>query len=140
MRLEELTNRREATARRLRDVRNPQKWILVFTSLFSAIAGFGVLLASTILMRFFALGAWAALYAWTPESYPTEIRTTGMGWASGMARVAGVITPTLGGSLFGVALVNALSAWAAAFVSGGLVVFALGVETKRRGLSDLEGA
>ena len=108
----------------------------VFTFLFATVTGFGGLLASAILMSFFALGAWAALYAWTPESYPTEVRTTGMGWASGMARVAGVITPTLGGILFGVALLSALSTWAAAFVVGGIVVFLLGVETRRRALSD----
>jgi len=59
-----------------------------------------------------------------------------MGWASGMARVAGVITPTLGGILFGYALVSALSTWAAAFVIGGITVFLLGVETKSRALSD----
>src|SRR5918993_681280 len=108
----------------------------VFTFLFATVTGFGGLLASAMLMSFFALGAWGSLYAWTPELYPTEIRTTGMGWASGMARVAGIITPTLGGILFGYALVSALSAWAAAFVIGGIVVFLLGVETKRRGLSD----
>ncbi len=108
----------------------------VFTFLFATVTGFGGLLASAILMSFFALGAWAALYAWTPESYPTEVRTTGMGWASGMARVAGVITPTLGGILFGVALLSALSLWAAAFVIGGITVFLLGVETRRRALSD----
>ena len=108
----------------------------VFTFLFATVTGFGGLLASAILMSFFALGAWAALYAWTPESYPTEVRTTGMGWASGMARVAGVITPTLGGILFGLALLSALSTWAAAFVVGGIAVFLLGVETRRRALSD----
>lgn len=108
----------------------------VFTFLFAVVTGFAGLLACAMLMSFFALGAWAALYAWTPESYPTEIRTTGMGWASGMARVAGIITPTLGGILFGYALVSALSTWAAAFVIGGIVVFLLGVETKRQGLSD----
>jgi putative MFS transporter len=59
-----------------------------------------------------------------------------MGWASGMARVAGIITPTLGGILFAVSLLSALSLWAAAFVLGGIVVFLLGVETKRRALSD----
>ncbi len=108
----------------------------VFTFLLAIVTGFGGLLASAMLMSFFALGAWAALYAWTPESYPTEIRTTGMGWASGMARVAGVITPTLGGILFGFALLSALSLWAVAFVIGGITVFLLGVETKRRALSD----
>jgi MFS transporter, putative metabolite:H+ symporter len=108
----------------------------VFTFLFATVTGFGGLLASAMLMSFFALGAWGSLYAWTPELYPTEIRTTGMGWASGMARVAGVITPTLGGILFGYALVSALSTWAAAFVVGGIAVFLLGVETKSRALSD----
>jgi MFS transporter, putative metabolite:H+ symporter len=53
-----------------------------------------------------------------------------------MARVAGIITPTLGGILFGFALVSALSTWAAAFVAGGIAVFLLGVETKRQALSD----
>jgi putative MFS transporter len=108
----------------------------VFTFLFAIVTGFSGLLACAMLMSFFALGAWGSLYAWTPELYPTEIRTTGMGWASGMARVAGVITPTLGGILFGYALVSALSTWAAAFVIGGIAVFLLGVETKSRALSD----
>jgi MFS transporter, putative metabolite:H+ symporter len=108
----------------------------VFTFLFATVTGFSGLLASAMLMSFFALGAWGSLYAWTPELYPTEIRTTGMGWASGMARVAGIITPTLGGILFGYALVSALSTWAAAFVIGGVVVFLLGYETKSRALSD----
>jgi putative MFS transporter len=108
----------------------------VATFLFAIVSGFGGLLASAVLMSFFSLGAWGALYAWTPELYPTEIRTTGMGWASGMARIAGVISPTLGGVLFALALLNALSLWAAAFAIGGLVVFLLGVETKKQALSD----
>src|SRR5215208_2384530 len=66
----------------------------VFTFIFAVVTGFGGLLASAMLMSFFSLGAWGSLYAWTPELYPTEVRTTGMGWASGMARVAGIITPT----------------------------------------------
>jgi MFS transporter, putative metabolite:H+ symporter len=108
----------------------------VATFLFAIVTGFGGLLASAVLMSFFSLGAWGSLYAWTPELYPTEIRTTGMGWASGMARVAGVISPTLGGILFALALLNALSLWAAAFAIGGLAVFLLGVETKKQALSD----
>ena len=108
----------------------------VATFLFATVTGFGGLLASAVLMSFFSLGAWGSLYAWTPELYPTEIRTTGMGWASGMARVAGVISPTLGGALLALALLNALSLWAAAFAIGGLAVFLLGVETKKQALSD----
>jgi len=108
----------------------------VFTFLFAVVTGFEGLLISAVLMSFFSLGAWGSLYAWTPELYPTEIRTTGMGWASGMARVAGIISPILGGILFALALLNVLALWAAAFAIGGLTVFLLGVETKRRALSD----
>lgn len=114
----------------------------VSTFLFAFASGFGWILASALLMSFFSLGGWAALYAWTPELYPTEIRTTGMGWASGMARIAGILAPTLGGVLMGLAatatgsLLNVLSLWAAAFAVGGLTVFLLGVETREEALSD----
>jgi MFS transporter, putative metabolite:H+ symporter len=93
-------------------------------------------------MSFFALGAWGALYAWTPELYPTEIRATGVGWASGMSRIAGILAPILGGILFGIAttasgsLLYVLSLWSAAFLVGGIVVFLLGVETRSQALSD----
>lgn len=114
----------------------------VFTFLFALASGTGWVLAAAIPMSFFSLGAWAALYAWTPEVYPTEIRATGMGWASGMARIAGILAPILGGVLIGLAatstgsLLNVLSLWAAAFAVGGAVVFFLGVETRNRALSD----
>ena len=51
-------------------------------------------------MSFFTQGAWGALYAYTPEAYPTILRGTGMGAASGMTRIAGAIAPSLGGILF----------------------------------------
>ena len=59
-----------------------------------------------------------------------------------MARIAGILTPILSGTLTGLAatlidsLLNALSLWAAAFVARGLAVYLLGVETRRRALSD----
>jgi putative MFS transporter len=111
----------------------------VFTYLFAVTTGLGWILGAAILMSFFSLGAWAALYAYTPELYPTEIRTTGMGWASGMARIAGALSPTVGGLLIGVALTGALSLWALAFVAGSLAVGTLGVETADRPLADTIG-
>ena len=63
-----------------------------------------VLIAAALLMSFFALGAWSSLYAYTPELLPTRMRTTGMGAASGMARVAGVLAPLIGGVLIPVSL------------------------------------
>ena len=45
------------------------------------------------LLSFFNLGAWGALYAVTPELYPTRIRATGAGWAAGVGRIASIIAP-----------------------------------------------
>jgi putative MFS transporter len=114
----------------------------VFTFLFAIATSPGLILLASVLMSFFALGAWGALYAWTPELYPTEIRATGVGWASGMSRIAGILAPILGGILFGAAttasgsLLYVVSLWSVAFLVGGIVVFLLGVETKQQALSD----
>lgn len=45
------------------------------------------------LLSFFNLGAWGALYAVTPELYPTSVRATGAGWAAGAGRIASIIAP-----------------------------------------------
>nr|WP_240645798.1 MFS transporter [Georgenia sp. SYP-B2076] len=52
----------------------------------------GVLTAGCLL-SFFCLGAWGALYAVTPEMYPTAVRGTGAGWASGFGRLASILAP-----------------------------------------------
>lgn len=46
-------------------------------------------------LSFFNLGAWGALYAVTPEIYPTSLRGTGSGWAAGVGRIASIIAPLL---------------------------------------------
>ncbi|TFC50004.1 MFS transporter [Cryobacterium sp. TMT2-17-1] len=46
-----------------------------------------------MLLSFFNLGAWGALYAVTPELYPTRIRATGAGWAAGVGRIAAILAP-----------------------------------------------
>ena len=58
-----------------------------------------VLLTSGILLSFFNLGAWGALYAYTPEQYPASIRGTGAGMAAAVGRVGGIIGPLLVGNL-----------------------------------------
>ena len=44
-------------------------------------------------LSFFNLGAWGALYAVSPEIYPTTIRGTGTGAAAAFGRVASIIAP-----------------------------------------------
>jgi MFS family permease len=44
------------------------------------------------------------LYAVAARMYPTEFRTTGVGWAIGSGRLGGIIGPLLGGILIGMGL------------------------------------
>jgi putative MFS transporter len=107
-----------------------------FTYLWALATGVGPILTAAGLMSFFALGAWAALYAYTPELYPTQLRASGMGVASGYARIGGVIAPTVGGALLSGSLVAALSVFAAAFLLAAVVAALYGRETRGVPLGD----
>jgi len=65
----------------------------VAAGLFAAASGDGQIIGAGLLLSFFNLGAWGALYAVTPELYPTRVRTTGAGWAAGIGRTASVLAP-----------------------------------------------
>ena len=62
-------------------------------ALFANADSAGSVLVAGMLLSFFNLGAWGALYAVTPELYPTRLRGTGAGWAAGVGRIASVIAP-----------------------------------------------
>ena len=51
------------------------------------------LLTAGCALSFFNLGAWGALYAITPEIYPTSVRGAGAGAAAGFGRIASIIAP-----------------------------------------------
>jgi MFS transporter, putative metabolite:H+ symporter len=106
------------------------------TFLWAVADGTATVLVAAGLMSFFSLGAWAALYAYTPEVYPTQVRTSGMGAASGMARIGGVVAPLVGGALFPVSLVLALSVFAVAFLLAAVAVASMRRETRGQPLSD----
>jgi putative MFS transporter len=57
------------------------------------------LLTAGMLLSFFNLGAWGALYAYTPEQYPDAIRATGTGTAASIGRVGGIFGPLAVGYL-----------------------------------------
>ena len=61
--------------------------------LFGTAAGEGAIIGAGMALSFFTLGAWGALYAVTPENYPTSMRATGAGWAAGVGRIASIIAP-----------------------------------------------
>ena len=61
--------------------------------LFSQSTSAATVIASGCVLSFFCLGAWGALYAVSPETYPTSIRGTGTGAASGFGRIASMTAP-----------------------------------------------
>jgi putative MFS transporter len=78
-----------------------------------------------------------ALYAYPPELYPTSVRGTGFGAASGMSRIAGALAPVIGGALLTSSLVLPLAVYALGFLLGAAAVGFLGVETRSRPLRDV---
>ncbi|WP_027092773.1 MFS transporter [Cohnella thermotolerans] len=92
----------------------------------------GSLLAAGICLSFFNLGAWGAMYAYTPELYPTSVRATGVGLAASFGRIGGVIGPYLVGLLVaGNTSISAIFAiFFVAIVIGALTVLLVGRETK----------
>lgn len=69
---------------------------------FGTATGDAAIIASGMALSFFNLGAWGALYAVTPEIYPTSLRGTGSGWAAGVGRIASIVAPLLVPVLLGV--------------------------------------
>lgn len=61
--------------------------------LFGQADGETAIVAAGMALSFFNLGAWGALYAVTPEVYPTTLRATGAGAAAGFGRIASVLAP-----------------------------------------------
>jgi len=99
-----------------------------------AFSGFWPFFLGLLASSFFTLGAWGAIYAYTPELFPTEARATGNGFAGGVGKIAAVIGPILAGALVSSGYLLALVPLAVAFAVGGLVVLTLGQETKGRPL------
>ncbi|MFC4139405.1 MULTISPECIES: MFS transporter [unclassified Microbacterium] len=63
--------------------------------LFGTADSTGMIIGAGMALSFFNLGAWGALYAVTPEIYPTSLRGTGAGWAAGVGRIASIFAPLL---------------------------------------------
>ncbi|MBW7460676.1 MFS transporter, partial [Paenibacillus sepulcri] len=67
-----------------------RKFVLVTYLLLTAVSAVwfsnadttGMILGAGISLSFFNLGAWGAMYAYTPELYPTSVRATGVGFAA----------------------------------------------------------
>jgi putative MFS transporter len=87
-------------------------------------------------VSFFNLGAWGAVYPFTSEGLPTKLRSTGFGLAEGVGKVTAIMGPVIFGTLLALTenVVLPITSIALVMVVGGLVVAALGAETKGKPL------
>ncbi|MEK4626903.1 MAG: MFS transporter [Solibacillus sp.] len=118
-----------------------RKFVLVTYLLGTAASAFvfgsaetmAVLLVSGMLLSFFNLGAWGALYAYTPEQYPAIVRGTGAGMAAAVGRVGGIFGPLLVGTMLtkGYDISVVFTVFCVAIVIGVTAVIFLGKETKQ---------
>ncbi|WP_414463715.1 MFS transporter [Hyphomicrobium sp. DY-1] len=95
----------------------------------------GTLVAGYIL-AFFHDGGQSGIAAYAPELYPTRVRTTGVGWANGAARIAAFLSPAIMGYLvpFGPWALFALLA--AGYLLAGIVIVSFRIETAGLNLED----
>jgi len=106
--------------------------------LLSLATGQTSILLWSIVISFFNLGAWSALYAYTPELYPTSVRGTGSGAAASIGRLAGVIAPTATPLLYAYGgLAAAFTIFALTHFLGAITVAVLGTETKGKVLEEI---
>lgn len=104
--------------------------------LFGVAESLTVLIVAGMLLSFFNLGAWGALYAYTPEQYPTVIRGTGAGMAAAFGRIGGILEPLLVGYLVAsqASLSLIFTIFCGSILIGVFAVILLGQETKQREL------
>ncbi len=110
--------------------------------LFAFSDSFSSMLVYNSLFNFFVESGWVTLYVYTPEVYPTHIRASGkvrlcitslgMGTASALAKLAGIISPFLSAQLMSIALYI----FAAFFIVASVAGFCLPIETMNRKLED----
>ncbi|MCZ6717428.1 MAG: MFS transporter [Gammaproteobacteria bacterium] len=72
--------------------------------LFGFAQGTSLILPLFGLIGFFIEGGFVGLYAIAARLYPTEVRTTGVGWAIGAGRTGAIAGPIVGGMLVGYGL------------------------------------
>ncbi len=103
--------------------------------LFTLASGGAMIAASLLIMSFALLGTWGALYAFTPELYPTESRATGMGAAGAMARLGGLMAPSLLGYAIAQGFGVAIGIFAGLLVLAAIAATMINAETRQVALT-----
>jgi putative MFS transporter len=93
-----------------------------------------LIVGSTLLMSFSLLGTWGALYAFTPEVYPTDLRASGMGLAGAIARLGGLFAPALIAPIMSTHFTLSLFVLAGLLIVGAIAIKMVDVESRDRAL------
>jgi putative MFS transporter len=95
----------------------------------------GLLIAGYAL-AFFHDGGQSGIAAYAPELYPTRVRTTGVGWANGAARIAAFLSPIAIGYLVPMGIWAPFAILAAGYLLAGVVIASFRIETMGLVLED----
>ncbi|MGX9219648.1 MFS transporter [Massilia varians] len=93
-----------------------------------------LVVGSTLLMSFALLGTWGALYAFTPEVYPTDLRASGMGTAGAIARFGGLFAPAIVAPVMATHFTLALGMLAGFLLLAALAILCVDLESRNRAL------
>uniref|UniRef100_A0A0D6QTX9 Major facilitator superfamily (MFS) profile domain-containing protein n=1 Tax=Araucaria cunninghamii TaxID=56994 RepID=A0A0D6QTX9_ARACU len=86
-------------------------------------------------------GAFAIVYVYAPEIYPTSIRSTGFGAASSFSRIGGIVCPLIAvGLVENCHQASAIFLFEFVLLSAGVSVMLFPVETKGQALSDTDSS
>lgn len=119
-----------------------------FVLLIGAVGTSAALLAATVFgAGFCVVGGQIGANALTADSYPTAIRSTGVGWALGVGRIGSIVGPVVGGALLSldwpvreIFLVAAAPMMLAALAAFAISALRRGRRARRAGVSRPAGA
>jgi MFS transporter, putative metabolite:H+ symporter len=123
-----------------------RKWTIIlymvggatFAALMARSRSEGLITLFGFFLSFFMNGTYAVIYAYTPEMYPTECRATGMGVASAVGRIGGILAPIIIGSTFTrIGFGGVFTITTAVLLFGAAVVGAVGISTTGKTLEQI---
>ncbi|KAF7724888.1 hypothetical protein EC973_000601 [Apophysomyces ossiformis] len=100
--------------------------------IFSVISSRATMLVSSSLVSFLVTLLYAVVYGYTPEVFDTAVRGTAVGTASGLGRIAGIVSPIVSGILFTINASLPLYVSVIGFFIVGICVVLLPFETRCR--------
>lgn len=98
--------------------------------IFSVISSRITMVLSSSAVSFLATLLYAVIYGYTPEVFDTKVRGTAVGTASGLGRIAGIISPIVTGLLLTINTSLPLYTSVIGFAIVGICVMCLPFETR----------